>query len=165
MQQYFKDHKTIESIQAAGFENHFNVALKELPPKAGCAGDYEIVESGGRFPVGTIIEFKIDKMSKKTGRVYIEFEQTRDNFFTSKSSGVKLALEEGQIVVFTCPNADRSYTNYVIETLEDYRTLETKSIRTVATRQNVNFNPNGVRSRGFIVSRQDMDFLFKFDFS
>ena len=72
--------RTDEFLQATQFEQFHKVKLKQLPGVPGKSGDYIVVESDNKeYPIDRVIEFKEDKMSVKTGNLYIEFQQTINN--------------------------------------------------------------------------------------
>lgn len=152
MQQFFKTCQKYEISQAKGFSSTFGVSLEKLPAVPGVSGDYMVMKKLHRkmhtlqFPMGSVIEFKDDKASTKTGNLYIEFRQTSDNWFTSQKSGILLAIDHGHKVVI------RSGTdNYIMKTLKEYETLVSHSHRTITTRQNANGNRRGCFTNGYLV--------------
>ena len=92
--EHFAQSKLKEILQAADFESYFGVKLREIPQGPGITGDYSVRESSTKLDsimgydcFNQKIEFKYEKMSKKTGNVFCEYEQTSDGGCTFKKSG------------------------------------------------------------------------------
>ena len=154
MKQHFAKCNVFEQRQALDFEKKFDCVLSKLPNTPGTSGDF-VVEGPAPFH-GRVIEFKFDRRSALSNNIYVEFEQTSDAWFSSKESGIALAIKNGQTVVLTCgPNK----TNLIIETESEYRQVIANQIRVVPTRKGCNGNHNGVFSRGYIVPISTLGFL------
>ena len=151
MQAFFDKCRKTEVAQAEEFSRQFDVTLEKLPNIPGESGDYVVTKgSYPKFPEGTIIEFKFDKTSLKTGNIFLEFEQTRDCWFSTKESGIKKALSQNQIVVITIPTNTGS-GSYLLKDITDYDMLVASSHRTCTTRSGSNGNHNGCYTRGHLV--------------
>lgn len=148
MQSFFALNKIDETEQARDFSKTFNVLIEKMPDIPGNSGDYIIVQTRNKdYPLNTVIEFKNDKASKRTGNMYVEFEQTCDNWFTSKTSGIKLAIKNGQIVVIKSATE-----NFIIRNHTEYTELTWGKHDTLTTRSGSNGNSNGCYTRGHLVS-------------
>ena len=153
MQAFFDLCKRDEIRQAHDFSNEFQVELTKLPDVAGTSGDYEVTNGTcPQFPTGTVVEFKYDVSSKKTGNVFVEFQQTSDNWFQSRTSGIKLAMENNQIGVISVPTrVGNGCDNYIIKNMAEYDSLVQNSHRTITTRACINGNHRGCYARGHLV--------------
>ena len=154
MKSFFKKAKSHEMQQAFELCQHFDIELNPREPKAGTTGDFTVSHGvSHQFPVGSVIEFKYDFYSMKSGNIFLEFEQTLDSWFTSKASGVKLALDNGNIVIITipCEIAGKANKNFILRTHKEYDILVQNSHKTLTTRNHSNGNSNGVFARGHLV--------------
>ena len=154
MKSFFEKSKKHEMQQAFELCQQFDIELKQIEPIPGTTGDFTVSHGvSPQFPVGSIVEFKYDFYSMKSGNVFLEFEQTRDGWFTSKASGVKLAIDNGNIVIITipCEIAGKTTKNFILRTHKEYNALVQNSHRVNTTRRNSNGNSNGVFSRGHLV--------------
>jgi hypothetical protein len=156
MKQYFAKCNVFEKRQALDFQENFSCCLSKLPNIPGTTGDF-VVETGPAPLQGRVIEFKFDKRSRFSKNIYVEFEQTNDAWFSSKESGIALAIKNGQIVVITCGDL-----NLIIETATEYQQVIANQTRVVPTRKGSNGNHNGVFSRGYIVPISTLGFLKSF---
>ena len=153
MQAFFDLCKRDEIQQAHDFSNQFQVSLSKLPDVAGTSGDYVVMDGNApKYPTGTVIEFKFDKMSKKSGNIFLEFQQTTTNWFQCKSSGVKLAMECDQVVVVSIPTRfGNGMEHFLIHNMDEYDRVVQESHRTITTRPQINGSPRGCYTRGHLV--------------
>lgn len=145
MKSFFESQKPFEKEQARIFSERFQVVLKKLQDVRGQSGDYAVVK-GELFPPSTILEFKNDKKSLRTKNLYLESKQTTDGWFTTKKSGVALALQQGQVVVIKSGNE-----NFILRTQTEYQKLLKMSHAEVSNGTGINGNPAGSYTKGDIV--------------
>ena len=70
MQRFFSLNKIDETQQAKDFSETFHVMMEKLPDIPGTSGDYIIVfTKNNDYPLNTILEFKNDKSSVRTGNL------------------------------------------------------------------------------------------------
>lgn len=147
MLKYLKVCNLAEKKQATIFSKTFDVKLEKLPNMAGTSGDFIVVYSKNEdCPVNTVVEFKNDSAAKRTGNVFLEIEQTSDNWFTTKCSGVALAVKKGQLVVITCGEE-----NFLLKTIAQFDELVSMKHTTRTTKSGRNGNPNGCFTKGHLV--------------
>ena len=111
MQAFFTVSEVAERAQAESFSQRFGVDLEKLEQGPGVVGDYEVLETSDftrelesvlEFPLkGRAVEFKCDNASQRTGRFFVEFEQTSDSWYTRKLSGHEKAIVEGCVLVIS----------------------------------------------------------------
>ena len=149
LQNFFNSTTVYEARQAAALKKHFELEIKKIPYTPGCAGDYEIVKRSKKYNdlfSNSIIEFKSDKMSRKTKHFYMEFEQTSNGWDTKKNSGHQLAIDKGCLLVigvfedFYC--FDKTQFDLMINSVEHEQTC---------TRRRKNFNKDGMGTRAWRV--------------
>ena len=104
-----------EQIQATAFSNLFCVDLEHNEQGPGVCGDFicsgtSVGDKSNRFALETAldfsilgrkVEFKHDKAAERTGRLFLEYEQTSDDWQTKKKSGHEKSILEGNILVIT----------------------------------------------------------------
>lgn len=150
MQRFFELNKIDEVEQARVFSNKFDVKMERLPQGPGTSGDYIVVQTNNDvYPLSTVVEFKNDKSSQRTGNLFLECEQTSDNWFTRKKSGIALATYQNQLVVIKSGKE-----NFIIRNRDEFAALINKSHRTLTTRSGANGNSHGCYSRGHLVKRE-----------
>ena len=129
-----------ETEQAEDFRLHYGVVLTRIPQAPGVCGDYRVMATTNRtrrleqalgYPLeGRLVEFKNDKTSVQTQRLYIEFEQTNDAWRTRKPSGHVQAVDEGcclvvtsgrEVLVFNQPALERLLEKTLYERSTTYR--------------------------------------------
>lgn len=143
MQAFFASNKPDEIMQASQFSQEFSVKMETLPQGPGTSGDYIIVQSKNPdYPLNTVIEFKNDKSSQRTGNLYLEYEQTSDNWFT----GIELAISHGQIAVIRS-----GQENFIIKNHKEHAELVSRKHRTITTKAGANGNRCGCYTRGHLV--------------
>ena len=155
MQRHFGLSEIDERRQAITFSERFEVELEKIPQGPGVCGDYRVtktsektkeLESSLGYPIiGHLIEFKNDKASKKTGNLFVEFEQTSDGWFSRKPSGHALAISNGCVLVISAGEK-----TYVFNT-ENFQNLVKGATRDLCTRPGRNGNRPGCYTRAKLV--------------
>ena len=147
MQAFFASNKPDESEQARQFCAHFHVVLKKLQDVGGRSGDYRVVSLNSlEFPLSTVIEFKNDKRSLRTKNLYLEYKQTIDGGFTTKTSGIELAVQQGDVCIIKS-----GAENFILRSKEEYKQLLEKSHGDVRTGKEINGNLKGCFTNGYLV--------------
>ena len=142
-----------EAYQAKWFETHFKCTLKYVDnQRVGTAKDYEIVALGDDSPLGVadlgqFVEFKFDKACRKTGNLYLEYEQTFGSTFIP--SGMTLAVDQSKYIVFSVKYS--GCVHYYVFTSENMRALLKRKMRSISTRPNVNGNRDGCFTNGYLL--------------
>ena len=153
-----------ESHQAHWFETHFKCTLKYVDnQRVGTAKDYEITAIADDSPLGVVdigqfVEFKFDKACKKTGNLYLEYEQTF-NGSTFVPSGMTLAVEQSKYIVFSVEYL--GCVHHYVFTGEEMRELLTRKMRSVRTRDNANGNRDGCWTNGFLIPVKSLHVRFR----
>jgi hypothetical protein len=143
-----------EAYQAAWFERHFKCTLRYVDnQRVGTAKDYEITavlegSSLDSSDVGEFVEFKFDKACKKTGNLYLEYEQTF-NGTRFIPSGMKLAINQSKYIVFSVKFV--GCVHHYIFNRGDMREILTHKMRSVSTRPNANGNRDGCFTKGYLL--------------
>ena len=132
----FYDVETDELIQ-----QFFPEATKVENQRKGCAVDYQL-------PSGEYIEVKLDYSSSRTGNLFIEYEYTNK---TTVMSGLAITAEIGAIALLAVMSG-KTLDKLIKVPAKDLLSLcKTAKLRTVATRNKVNGNKDGVFSRGYLL--------------
>lgn len=97
---------------------------------------------------GATIEHKADVDAIKTGNLYIEFEQTNDGGETWTDSGIRLAVNQCDIWAHEIGEQE---VTYWFDVEELYQVLQERDFPTTWTRENVNGNRSGQRTRAYLV--------------
>ena len=145
----------MEVLQAKWFEAEFCCVLEPvLNQKIHTARDYKIIELRESTPLeddvlGAYIEFKFDKSARKTGNLYLEYQQTFNYGHSYMPSGVTLACTQSRFIVFSVPYATR-LDHYVFASSDMVEILQRK-LRSVRTRHCINGNRPGAWSNGFLL--------------
>ena len=153
-----------EAYQANWFERHFKCTLKYVDnQRVGTAKDYEIIALAEDSPLdivdlGQFVEFKFDKACKKTGNLYLEYEQTF-NGSTFVPSGMTLAVDQSKYIVFSVKYP--GCVHHYVFTGQDMRELLTKKMRSVRTRDNANGNRDGCWTNGFLLPVKSLPVRFR----
>ena len=148
-----------EIEQAEDFRLQYGVVLTRVPQAPGICGDYRVMATTNRTRrleqalgyslEGRLVEFKNDKTSRKTQRLYIEFEQTNDAWRTRKPSGHVQAVEEGCTLVVASGSEVFVFNKPALERLVE------KSLYTRSTSHRKNGNHPNSYTRGEICSLRD----------
>lgn len=97
--------------------------------------EYDIIMS--KDDIETKIEVKSDRMAKKTGNIYIEYECNK------KPSGISSSTSN--IYVYYIINDDKDYNTYIITTLELKEMIEQKKYFKKIS------GGDGWRSKGYLI--------------
>jgi hypothetical protein len=97
---------------------------------------------------GAIIEHKADVDAIKTGNLYVEFEQTNDGGETWTDSGIRLAADQCDIWAHEIGEQE---VTYWFDVEELYQVLQERDFPTTLTRENVNGNRSGQRTRAYLI--------------
>ena len=143
-----------EAYQARWFEGHFKCKLKYVDnQRVGTAKDFEIVSvsEGSTLDssdVGEFVEFKFDKACRKTGNLYLEYEQTFDgtNFVPS---GMTLAVCQSKYIVFSVKFV--GVVHHYVFNSGVMNEILTRKMRSVFTRRNANGNRDGCFTKGYLL--------------
>ena len=154
--QHFAESKLKEILQAADFETHFAVKLREIPQGPGVTGDYVVRESSTKLDeimgepcLNKRIEFKYEKMSNKTGNVFCEFRQTSDAGCTFKKSGWLKAIDDGCILCVQL-HANRECP-YLLFDEAAFEVLLNSAFRQTRTTRCSNGNPLTLHQWGHLI--------------
>ena len=153
-----------EAYQAHWFETHFKCTLRYVDnQRVGTQKDYEIVALGPEsslpvLDIGQFVEFKFDKACKKTGNLFLEYEQTF-NGGTFIPSGMTLAVEQSKYIVFSVKYV--GCVHHYVFTNADMRELLTRKMRSVSTRPNANGNRDGCSTNGFLLPVKSIPVRFR----
>ena len=159
MRRHMRLCESFELLQSESFASRFGCKLEKIKQGPGITGDFLIVSTSSKTKelekhTGPLlhkkIEFKNDKTSIKYKTFYIEYEQTRDSWFTTKISGhEKAALIDDCLLIITSGSDCYAFIK------ESYLNLIKYSIRTLCTRNGANGNVRGCKTRGRIVPIKD----------
>ena len=153
-----------EAYQARWFETHFKCTLKYVEnQRVGTAKDYEITAIADDSPLGVLdigqfVEFKFDKACRKTGNLYLEYEQTF-NGSTYLPSGMTLAIDQSKYIVFSVKYL--GCVHHYVFTSGDMREILTRKLRSVRTRKNINGNRDGCFTNGFLMPVKSLNVRFR----
>ena len=156
----FNSSKMDEAKQARWFEEAYNCVLeRENEQYVGCARDYQIVKicPGSRLKESDLhkyIEFKFDKAAAGTGNLYLEYAQTFNHGESFTRSGMSIAVEQSEYIVFSVPYAG-NVRHYVFEAA-DIRGFLKQNLRSIRTRSRANGNPISSWSKGFLLPMRDI---------
>ena len=144
----------MEAAQAVWFENEFRCILELVKnQRVGTGKDYKITSCLDSLlddsDLHQFIEFKFDKSCRKTGNLYLEYEQTFDFGVNYQPSGMILAIEQSKYIVFSVKYS--GCIHHYVFTSEDMRELLTRKMRSVRTRDNANGNRDGCWTNGFLL--------------
>ena len=155
----------MEAGQAVWFENEFRCILEQVKnQRVGTGKDYKITSlcldsALPKSDLNKFIEFKFDKACRKTGNLYLEYEQTFDFGVKYQPSGMILAIEQSKFIVFSVKYI--GCIHHYVFTGEEMRELLKRKMRSVRTRDNANGNRDGCWTNGFLMPVKSIPVKFR----